>query len=251
MRPTAVLITRDAADTLERCLASLDFAAGIVVLDHGSTDGTLEICARFGARVIAAEWTGFGAAKAAVTAAATTRWVLSIDADEEVSPELRDAILALPDAPAAAAYAVNRLSRFLGRWMRHSGWHPDWVVRLFDRERAGFNDRLVHEGVETAGPIARLDGLLLHHAYTDLHQWVEKQNRYTTLAAAQAVAAGERGSLGRAVLRGKLAFLRTYVLQRGWRDGAHGLALCLLTGGATFLKHLKIWRASRAAEDRP
>ncbi len=250
MKPTAVLITRNAADTLEGCLVSLDFVEEIVVLDHGSTDDTREICVRHGARVIEAEWAGFGAAKRAAAAAASTRWVLSIDADEVVTPELRAAVLALPDEPGPAAYAVNRLSRFLGRWMRHSGWHPDWVVRLFDRERAGFDDRLVHESVQADGPVARLDGLLLHHAYDDLHQWVEKQNRYSTLAAEQAAAAGAGGSLARAVLRGQLAFLRTYVLRSGWRDGAHGLALCLLTGGATFLKHLKIWRATRAQEER-
>ena len=249
MRPTAVLITRDAAGTLARCLESLDFVEEIVVLDHGSTDATREICARHGARVIEAEWAGFGPAKRAVTAAAHTRWVLSLDADETVSPELRDAILALPDAPEPAAYAVNRLSRFLGRWMRHSGWHPDWIVRLFDRERADFDDSPVHERVEVRGPIARLDGLLMHYAYEDLDQWIEKQNRYGTLAAETAAAAGARGSLGRAVLRGHFAFLRTYLLRGGWRDGAHGLALCLLTGGATFQKHLKIWHATRGRKD--
>ncbi len=250
MKVSACLITLDAARTLDGCLESLDFVDEIVVLDHGSTDGTRDICARRGARVLTGEFKGFGAAKSSVTAAARNRWVLSIDADEEVTPDLRAAIMALPDAPPAAAFAINRLPRFLGRWIRHSGWHPDWVTRLFDRELAGFNELRVHESVVTDGPVARLDGMLLHYAYEDLHQWVEKQNRYGTLAAEEAAAEGRSGSVVRAIARGNLAFLRNYVLKQGWRDGVHGFVLCLLISGATFIKHLKIWLATRSPEDR-
>ncbi len=245
---SACIITRNAAAHLDACLASLDFADEILVYDQGSDDGTLEICERHGARVVRGDWLGFGPTKAAAASAATHRWILSVDADERVSPELRAAIAALPDAPEPAAFAVNRLSRFLGRWMRHSGWHPDWIVRLFDRERAAFDDRTVHESVETEGRVTRLDGLLLHEAYDDLNQWLDKQNRYGTLAAEAAVDRGERGSLARAIARGNLAFARTYGLRQGWRDGAHGLALCLLTAYATFSKHLKIWHATRAGD---
>ncbi|MBU0742509.1 glycosyltransferase family 2 protein [bacterium] len=250
MKISACLITLNAAATLDACLASLDFADEILVRDQGSTDETLSICARYGARVVHGEWLGFGPTKAAATAAARNRWVLSIDADERITPELREAIRALPDEPAPAAYAVNRLSRFLGRWMRHGGWHPDWVVRLFDRERAAFNAQSVHESVVTEDRVERLEGLLLHEAYDDLHQWLRKQNLYGSLAAEEAVARGERGSLACAVVRGHLAFARTYLLQQGWREGAHGLALCQLTAFATYLKHLKIWLAARAREDR-
>jgi glycosyltransferase involved in cell wall biosynthesis len=246
---SAVLITQDAGAHLDACLAALSFADEIVVRDHGSTDGTLELCARHGARVIAAEWDGFGAAKAAVVAAARNRWVLSVDADEVVSPELRAAITALPDEPAAAAFAVNRLSRFLGRWIRHCGWHPEWIPRLFDRERAGFDERPVHEAVRTDGPVERLDGLLLHYAYDDLGQFVAKQDRYATLGAEAARAAGRRASVFEALLRGKWTFLRTYVLQGGLLDGPHGLLLCWLMGGATFLKYVKLWLLWR--EEKP
>jgi len=249
LKISACIITLNAAGTLDACLASLDFVDEIVVRDQGSTDETLAICARYGAKVVQGEWLGFGPTKAAATAAARNRWVLSIDADELVTPELRAAINALPDEPVPAAYALNRLSRFLGRWMRHSGWHPDLITRLFDRERAAFNELQVHESVVTEGRIERLDGLLLHEAYDNLHQWLEKQNRYGTIAAAEAVARGERGSLARAVVRGHLAFARSFALQSGWRDGAHGFVLCLLTAVATFLKHLKIWLATRARED--
>src|SRR5690606_20163422 len=123
---------------LDRCLASLGFADEVVVLDQGSGDHTAAVCARRGAALHQTEWLGFGPTKAKAAGLCRNRWVLSVDSDEEVSPALAAAIAALPDAPAEAAFAVNRLSRFLGRWIRHCGWHPEHVVRLFDRERAAF-----------------------------------------------------------------------------------------------------------------
>ncbi len=164
---------------------------------------------------------GFGPTKDAVVARARNDWVLSIDADEVVSPELRAAIAAL-DEPRAAAYRINRLSRFLGRWMRHCGWHPDRIVRLFDRRRAGFDDRPVHESVIVRGDVGDLDGLLLHHAYDTMEQFLRKQDVYSTLGAEHALAAGRRASLAGAVLRAKYAFLRTFIFKLGFLDGWHG-----------------------------
>jgi len=246
VKPSAVLITRNAAAHLERCLRSLDFCREIVVYDQGSDDGTVEICARLGARVVPGTWAGFGPTKAAAVAHAAGRWVLSVDADEEVSVELRDAVLALPDEPAEAAFAVNRLSRFLGRWIRHGGWHPDWVVRLFDRDRAGFDDRPVHESVRTDGDVGRLDGLLRHYTYDTLEQYLAKLDRYSTLAAQEAAAAGRRSSLVMAIVRAKLTFVKMLFLRAGWRDGWHGVLLALLSGVATLAKYVKIWQAGRS-----
>ena len=249
MKVSAVLITRDAAAHLDRCLASLDWCDEIVVLDQGSTDGTLEICARRGARVEQGEWLGFGRTKAAAVALAANRWVLSIDADEEVAPELRDAILALPDDPAPAGYRVNRLSRFLGRWIRHCGWHPERILRLFDRERAGFDDAPVHEAVRTDGATADLPGLLLHRTYDDIGQFLAKQDHYTTLGAAAAAARGRRASLPGALVRAKFMFFRTYVLQAGFLDGWHGLVLCWGMAFSTLMKYVKIWQIGRGPTD--
>ena len=249
MKVSAVLITRDAAAHLDRCLASLAWCDEIVVLDQQSGDGTLEICARHGARIVQGEWLGFGPMKAAAVALASNRWVLSIDADEEVTPELRDAIVALPDAPAPAAFRVNRLSRFLGRWIRHCGWHPDRIVRLFDRDRAGFNDAAVHEAVETDGAVVDLAGLLLHRTYDDFGQFLRKQDHYTTLGAESAAAAGRHSSLLGAVIRAKFMFLRTYILQAGFLDGWHGLVLCCGMSVSTLMKYVKIWQAGRGPDD--
>ncbi len=250
MKISAVIITRNAASAgLERCLDSLAGAVDeVVVLDQASDDGTPELCARRGARVVQGEWRGFGPTKQAAVAQASHRWVLSIDADEELDDQLRRALAAWrarQDAPPQAALAVDRLSRFLGRWIRHCGWHPDLVVRLFDRERARFDDRPVHEGVVAPPPLGRLPGRLLHHAYDSMEQYVEKLNRYTTLAAAAAVADGRRATLPGAALRAQAAFLRMYLLQRGFLDGWHGLVLCLCSGFYVLVKYVKIWRAVR------
>lgn len=245
MKVSACLITRDAAAHLEACLASLDWCDEIVVRDHDSDDDTPEICARHGARLERGEWLGFGPSKAAAVAACRNRWVLSIDADEVVTPELRDAILSLPDVPAEAAFRVNRLSRFMGRWIRHCGWHPDRIVRLFDRERAGFDDAPVHEQVRAEGRTPDLDGLLLHHAYDDFGQFLRKQDRYTTIAAEAAVRAGRRATILQALMRGSWTFLRTFAMKAGFADGWHGLLLCLAMGASTTSKYVKIWQAGR------
>lgn len=246
MRISAAIITHNAVEAgLERCLASLAGLDDIVVLDQASDDGTVQLCERFGARVVRGEWQGFGRTKAAAVAHTLNRWVLSIDSDEELSPELRASLLALGDDPPCAAYAVNRQSRFLGRWIRHCGWHPDWVVRLFDKERAGFNDKPVHESVEARGPVGRLDGLLRHYTYETMEQYVARLNRYTTLAAQEAASAGRRASLPGAVLRAKLAFLRMYFLRLGFLDGWHGLVLCLCSAYYVLVKYVKIWRTDR------
>ncbi len=246
MKISAAIITHNAVEAgLERCLTSLAGLDEVVVLDQHSTDGTVALCERFGAQVVHDEWQGFGRTKAAAVARTANRWVLSIDADEELSPELRAAIFALGDEPSCAAYAVNRISRFLGRWIRHAGWYPEHVVRLFDKERARFNTRPVHESVEVQGPTGRLPGLLRHYTYDTMEQYVDRLNRYTTLAAEEAREQGRRASLPAAVTRAHLTFLRMWLVQSGWRDGWHGLVLCLCSGFYVLVKYVKIWRAAR------
>lgn len=247
MKVSACLITRDAAAHLDACLAALEWCDEILVLDQASGDGTLEICARHGAKVVQGEWRGFGPTKAAAVAACRNRWVLSVDADEVVDAELRDAIRALPESPSPAAFRVDRLSRFLGRWIRHCGWSPERIVRLFDRERAGFDQAPVHESVQVRGEVADLPGRLLHFTYDSVSQYLEKLDRYTELGAAAARERGRSATPLEAVLRAKFTFVRTYVLQRGFLDGGHGLALCALMAHQTLVKYLKIWQAGRDA----
>ena len=239
------IITKDVADELDRCLASVEFADEIVVLDQGSTDHTAEVCARRGAILHQTEWQGFGPTKQQAVELCRNDWVLSIDSDEVVTPELRAAITALPEDPPQAAFAVNRLSRFLGAWIRHCGWYPDHVVRLFDRRRGGFNARPVHESIEHEGEAGRLSGLMLHYTYETMEQYIDKLNRYTTLAAEDLHASGRSASLLGAVVRAKATFLKMWLLQGGCLDGWPGTVLCMASAFYVLSKYTKLWRLER------
>lgn len=245
MKVSVAIITRDAADDLDRCLASLGFAEEVVVLDQGSTDATADVCARHGAGLHQTPWLGFGPTKARAVSLCRNRWVLSIDSDEEVTAELAAAIVALGGEPAEAAFTVNRLSRFLGGWIRHGGWHPEHVVRLFDRERAGFDDKPVHESVQVRGAVGRLPGLLRHYTYETMEQYIAKLDRYTTLAAGELHAEGRRASLPGAALRAQAAFWRMWLLQGGLLDGGRGTVLCLASSFYVLSKYVKLWQLGR------
>jgi glycosyltransferase involved in cell wall biosynthesis len=245
LKISVAVITRNAAADLERCLRSVAFADEVVVLDQGSTDETGEVCRQAGALLHQTEWLGFGPTKAKAVSLCCNRWVLSLDSDEEVTPELATVIAGLPDDSPEAAFAVNRLSRFLGAWIRHCGWHPEYVVRLFDTERAAFNDKPVHEAVETAGPVRRLPGLLHHHTYDTLESYLDKMNRYSTLSAREMNAAGRRSSLAAAVFRAQGTFWRMWLLRGGLLDGWRGTVLCLVSGFYTLGKYVKLWQLNR------
>ena len=242
MKISVAVITRNAADELERCLRSVAFADEIIVLDQGSTDGADEVCRRAGAALHQTEWLGFGPTKQKAVSLCRNRWVLSLDSDEEVSAELQEAIAALPEDSAPSAYAVNRLSRFLGVWIRHCGWHPEYVVRLFDTGRARFNDKPVHEAVETEGAVGQLPGLVYHYTCDTLEAYLDKMNRYSTLSATEMAAKGRRSSLAGAVARAQATFWRMWLLQAGFLDGWSGTVLCLVSAFYTLGKYTKLNR---------
>jgi glycosyltransferase involved in cell wall biosynthesis len=243
------VITRDAAAMLADCLASAAFAGEVVVVDSGSRDDTVEIARRSGARVIERDWPGFGAQKAFAVAAATNDWVLCLDADERLTPELAAAIAAAVAAPSAGAYAMARRNRFLGRWLAHGEGYPDWNVRLFDRRRAHWSADPVHENVVADGPVARLSGDLLHASAESLDAYIAKQNRYTTLQAEAMHARGERASAVRLVVSPLARFVRFYVLRLGFLDGVAGFVHIAIGAFASFAKYAKL-RSLAAADPR-
>jgi glycosyltransferase involved in cell wall biosynthesis len=243
------VITRDAGAQLGDCLASADFAADVVVVDSGSRDDTVEIARRRGARVIEREWAGFGAQKGFAVGAARHDWVLCLDADERVTPELARSIAAAIAAPAAPAYAVARRNRFLGRWLAHGEGYPDWNVRLFDRRRARWTSDPVHEHVVADGPVARLAGDLLHASAESLEDYLAKQNRYTSLQAQAMHARGERAGVARLVTAPIFRFLRFYVVRLGFLDGVAGLVHIAIGCQNSFLKYAKL-RALAAGDGR-
>jgi len=245
---SVAIITRNAASQLERCLASVAFAEEFVVVDSGSTDGTVEIAARHGARVIRKEWLGFGAQKQFAVDSASHKWVLCVDADESLSPELHEAIVEELKAPRGFAYAIARRNRFLGRWLRHGEGYPDWNVRLFHREHARWGDESVHEKIVTRSPVLRLRGDLLHDSAETLEKYLDKQNRYTSLQAESLRAAGHRANAWQLVLSPLLRFFKFYVLRLGFLDGVPGLVHITIGCMNSFNKYAKLKALERASE---
>lgn len=236
-----VVITLNAAPRLEACLRSADFADELLVVDSGSRDGTPELAARLGARVLHQDWLGFGPQKQFAVGRACHDWVLCLDADERLSPALAAAVRAALDHPVFTAYRMARSNRFLGRYLRHGEGYPDWSLRLFDRRRARWSDDPVHEKVLSDGPVGTLAGDLLHDSAEDLDAYLAKQNRYTTLQAQALFAAGERAGGGRVVLSPLLRFFKFYVARGGFRDGLPGLAHVLIGCANSFHKYLKLY----------
>lgn len=244
---SAVIITLNAVSQLDGCLKSLAFADEIVVVDSGSADGTIELAARHGARVLQKEWLGFGAQKNFAVGSAGNDWVLCVDADERVSELLREHILAELKAPRGLVYAMARCNRFLGRWLRHGEGYPDWSVRLFNRAHARWSDDPVHEKVISSAPVLKLSGDLLHDSAETLEKYLDKQNRYTSLQARSLHAAGRRASIVQLVLSPLFRFLKFYVLRLGFLDGAPGLVHIAIGCMNSFNKYAKLMALERAA----
>jgi glycosyltransferase involved in cell wall biosynthesis len=249
-RLSVIVITKNEAQRLAQCLRSVPFADEIVVVDSGSSDDTVAVARAHGARVIeTTDWPGFGPQKNRALDAASGRWVLSLDADEWLSDELAQQVRQVVEAPlsdaAPAAYLVPRLSSFCGQWMRHSGWYPDRIERLFQRGKARFSNNLVHERLQVEGAVAALGGHLMHDSIPTLHIAVDKMNRYSTGRAEDLLREGRRGGLGRALGHGLWAFLRTYFLKRGFLDGRLGLVLAINNAEASYYRYLKMWLQAR------
>jgi glycosyltransferase involved in cell wall biosynthesis len=240
MTLSVIIITKNEAGSIRDCLESVRFADEIVVLDSGSTDDTMAICREYTDAVHATDWPGFGPQKNRALILAHGDWVLSIDADERVPEALRREILTAIAGAGPDAYRMRRRSWYCGRWIRHSGWSPDYVVRLFRRGRARFADRLVHESVQTDGPVGTLETPLLHYTFRTLEQVLDKVNVYSTAGASALHARGKRGSLSKALLHGIWAFVRTYVLLLGFLDGRQGLMLAISNAEGTYYRYLKL-----------
>jgi glycosyltransferase involved in cell wall biosynthesis len=237
---SVILITLNEAERLTTTLEAIAWADEIVVVDAGSTDGTVEIARRFTDKVVVTDdWPGFGPQKNRALDLATGEWVLSIDADERVTPELAAEIRATLAAPRFAVYAIPRLSSFLGRPLRHGGWWPDHVARLFRRGEARFSEDAVHERLVFTPPLGYLRQPLQHESIRDLDQMIEKMNRYTRAGAERLERAGKRSSLKGAIGRGLWAFIRIYLLKRGFLDGREGFIMAIASAESAYYKHLK------------
>ena len=245
---SVTVITRNEAAHIEACLASVGWADERLVVDCGSTDDTVALARRAGARVIETSWPGYAAQKNVAADAARHDWILSVDADERVTPELareiRELLETLPSPP-AHGYRVPRMTFHLGRWFRTTDWYPDPQLRLYDRRRGTWKTRRVHESVEVQGAVGRLTHHLEHYAYRDIAHHVETINRYTTLAAEEMFEAGRRAGATDLVVHPIAAFMRNYVLKRGALDGVAGLTVSLMNAYYVFLKMAKLRELAR------
>jgi glycosyltransferase involved in cell wall biosynthesis len=244
-RLSAIIITRNEAGKIADCLDSLAFCHERIVVDCGSEDETVHIAREHGARVEHHVFEGFGAQKNFALSLATGDWVLSLDADERVSPALAAELRTAIAADSADAFEMPRLSTFLGREMRHSGWYPDYVLRLFRRGRARFSDDIVHEHVVCAGAVRRLKEPLTHHPVSRIEDAVSRMDRYSSAGAEQMVASGRRVTFASGFVHGLWTFLRTYVLRAGFLDGREGLLLAILNAEGTYYRYMKAWQLVR------
>jgi glycosyltransferase involved in cell wall biosynthesis len=245
---SVTVITLNAGHCLRRCLESVAWADEIVVVDSGSEDDTLLIAGRYAHRLEQRAWPGYGAQKRYAAELAQHHWILSLDADEWLSAELAAAIQRLMrQGPTASGYLLNCRNRFLGRWLLHGEGYPDPHLRLFDRRRGNWQQRVIHEQVEINGPLGRLSGDLLHDSAASLSAYLEKQNRYTQLQAELLFAAGKRAGWSHLLLRPLWRFVRLYLLKRGFLDGSPGLIHIVIGCFNTFSKYAKLRELQLAA----
>ncbi|MES2932396.1 MAG: glycosyltransferase family 2 protein [Pseudomonadota bacterium] len=239
---SVIIITKNEADNLHDCLQSLaGIQAELIVVDSGSSDATVQIARDAGATVIqTASWPGFGPQKNIALAAATCDWVLSLDADERLTPALREQILAAISHGAFKSYEMPRLSYFCGQPIRHGGWYPDYILRLFERGHARFSDHLVHERVLADGETGRLDSPLLHYNYRNQGDVERKITSYSDAGAQQLFLRGKQSNLVSAAVHGGWAFIRTYVLRLGFLDGVAGYQIARMNQRSSQLKYAKL-----------
>ena len=237
---SVIIICKNEAEHIGRGLASVSFADEIIVLDSGSSDDTLNICRQYTDQVFSTDWPGFGQQKQRALAKASHDWILSIDADEEISLALQAEILAAIQQSDIQGFFIPRLSRYCGKAIKHAGWWPDYVLRLFQRQAGEFTDDLVHERVIVTGAIEHLKSPILHEAFVDPEEVLSKINSYSSLGAQKLFNQGKNANLSLAIVKGLWTFFRTYILKAAILDGAEGLMLAISNAEGSYYKYLKL-----------
>ncbi len=235
-----IIITKNEAHHIASCLNSVAWADEVIILDSGSTDETVSICKKFTPHVYQTDWPGFGPQKQRALEKATGDWVFSIDADEIVSQQLANEIKKAIQSTKFAGYKVPRLSTFCGKTIHHSGWWPDYTIRLFRKNSGNFSLVPVHEKVHVKGTVSKLKNPLLHNTYETLDAAINKMNHYSSLSAKMLFDQGKKTSLGKAIAKSVWTFIRTYFIKTGFLDGKHGLMLAILNSEGTYYKYIKL-----------
>ena len=237
---SVIIITKNEAENIRACLESVAWADEIVVVDSGSTDETVKICRELGAKVHVHDWPGFGMQKNRALSYASHAWVFSIDADERVTPELQAQLINAMESESEDGFYVPRLSQFCGKFIRHSGWYPDYVLRLFKKSAGRFSDDMVHERVMLKGNAGRLSSPLLHYSYLNVADVRRKTEQYARAGAMQMLKNGKTAMLADAPLRAGWAFIRTYIMRLGFLDGIAGFNIARMNFRTTYLKYRQL-----------
>lgn len=251
-RLSATVICKDEADKIRGCLESVRFCDEVVVVDSGSTDGTVEIARELADVVVETDWPGHVQQKNRALETAEGQWVLPLDADERVTPELAVEIREVLGNPTPCdGFLVNRHVHYLGRWIDHSGWYPEPRVRLFRRERGRWEGINPHDEVRVDGQVGRLRGEIIHYTYDDMEDHVRTLNRFSSILAREHGARGRRFSWFSLLARPPMEFLKKFVLKKGFLDGPQGFFVASLSAFYVFLKFSKLWEAERVGKERP
>lgn len=238
---SVIIITKNAAACIERCLKSVAWAQEIIVLDAGSEDETVSLCRRYTPHVIETDWPGFGQQKNRALNRASQSYVLSLDADEWLTPELQQAIQTVLKNPTATGYYLKRHNFYWGRLLKHGNDGPEYLLRLFKREQGRFTDVSVHERLMVEGTTKTLQPPLLHEPYTSVRAWIDKMNHYSTLSAEQKRNAGKKAHFLQLIYKPLWFFVRGYFLKAGFLDGQAGFICALLNGISTYFRYLKLY----------
>ncbi|MBI5441039.1 MAG: glycosyltransferase family 2 protein [Deltaproteobacteria bacterium] len=249
---SATIVCRDEIEKIRGALESVRFCDEVIVVDSGSTDGTLEVCRELADVVVERPWPGHVEQKNFAFSLARGEWLLSLDADERVTPELAAEIRALlAGSPAMDGYRVTRHVHYLGRWIDHSGWYPEPRIRLLRTGRGRWEGVNPHDEIRVDGPVGRLRGEIVHYTYDDMENHVRTLNRFSSILAAEHRKRGRRFSWFSLLVRPPLEFLKKYVLKRGFLDGAPGFYVASLSAVHVFLKIAKLWELERVGSRRP
>jgi (heptosyl)LPS beta-1,4-glucosyltransferase len=250
LKLSSIIIAKNEAANIQRCIKSqLNCIDEIIILvDRSSSDKTLEIAKSFSsAKVEITEWRGFAETKQYGVSLTINDWVLWIDADEAISPELELELLEFKNSiPAFPAYSISRKAYFLGKWIKHSGWYPGRVTRLFNKNEVSFNKNLVHEQLDVKVNTGKLNNNLEHYTDPTIHHYFEKYNRYTSLAAEELYAKNKKFAVTDILIRPVVIFIKMYLLKAGFLDGVHGFILAILSSSYVFTKYSKLWELERS-----
>ena len=244
---TVVILTKNSSDTIEQCLESVKWCKDIVIVDSFSTDNTSEICKKFTDKIHQNTYTCYGNQLNWALRKIESEWILVVDSDEEVSEKLQDEIKNLFEKgnPSLDGYYISRKSKFLGKWIYHSGWYPDYVLRLFKREKTYYKKRKLGSSAIVQGKTGSLKGEILHYPYRDLGHYLQKFSRYTLLSAEQMYDEGERTTALGIGFKPILRFIKDYIFRLGFLDGKQGFIICKLSYYYVFMKYARLWEIQR------